>query len=42
MEIDRVRGADAECPSGLLAGGTPNDLSQRRQMQTQSMFESLE
>jgi hypothetical protein len=28
MEIDGTR-ADAECPSGLLAGGTPNDLSQR-------------
>lgn len=28
MEIDGTR-TDAECPSGLLAGGTPNDLSQR-------------
>jgi hypothetical protein len=28
MEIDGAR-ADAQCPSGLLAGGTPNDLSQR-------------
>src|ERR1700726_3714874 len=27
MELDGTR-ADAECPSGLLAGGTPNDLSQ--------------
>src|SRR5450755_2659510 len=27
MELNGTR-ADAECPYGLLAGGTPNDLSQ--------------
>jgi hypothetical protein len=28
MEIDGTR-SDAKCPSDLLAGGAPNDLSQR-------------